>query len=93
VGISHPGKLIQVSQSVCRQSRDAADLKHDATSPSESDQQRQGVWQDRKMLTPVAKFRLRRPVLIGAKGLRPHGASPDDDRTAKAGKLLRSELP
>jgi len=38
------------------------------------------------MLTPVANLRLRRPILAGAKGLRPHGASPDDDRPAKAGK-------
>jgi hypothetical protein len=39
------------------------------------------------MADAVDDARLRRPVLIGAKGLRPLGASPDDDRPTKAGTL------
>ena len=78
MGISHLGKQVKPVIVGSRLTR--------RTSPSESDQQRQGVQRNRKGLTPMAKFRLRRPVLAGAKGLRPHGASPDEDRPTKAGR-------
>jgi len=37
------------------------------------------------------RLRLHQPIIIGAKGLRPQRASPDDDRPTKAGKTKASD--